>query len=89
MDNPDRIMKMASAFFESCVLFASSDLGVFSKLAELGEADAKTLSNALKLDHRAARLILDACVGLEFARKKWRDLSQYGGEYGISCTRIS
>ncbi len=69
MVNPDRIMKMASAFFESCVLFAASDLGLFAKLAELGEANAKALSNALKLDHRATRLILDACVGLELLEK--------------------
>jgi len=69
MDNPDRIMKMASAFFESCVLFASSDLGVFSKLAELGEADAKTLADSLKLDHRGTRLILDACVAIELLEK--------------------
>ena len=35
--DPNRIVDMASAFYESCVLFAASDLGIFGKLAELGE----------------------------------------------------
>ncbi len=70
MVNPDRIVKMASAFFESCVLFAASDLGLFAKLAELKKADAKTLADSLKLDHRGTRLILDACVGLRLLKKR-------------------
>ncbi len=49
MVNPDHIVKMASAFYESCVLFSASDLGVFGKLAELGEANAETLADSLRV----------------------------------------
>ena len=40
--NPDRIIGMASAFYDSCVLFTASDLGVFAKLAEIGPSDGTT-----------------------------------------------
>jgi hypothetical protein len=40
MVDPRRIISMASAFYESGVLFAASDLGLFAKLSEVGEADA-------------------------------------------------
>ena len=60
---------MASAFYDSCILFTASDLGVFAKLAEYGPADAVTLSTALKLDVRGARLLLDACVALDLLQK--------------------
>jgi len=69
MLKPDRIIGMASAFYESCILFAASDLGVFARLAEIGPADAQTLASALKLDERGARLLLDACVAVELLRK--------------------
>lgn len=69
MLNPDRIIGMASAFYDSCALFTASDLGVFAKLAELGSADAATLAAALGLDARGARLLLDACVALELLDK--------------------
>lgn len=68
--NPARLVEMASAFYESSVLFAASDLGVFAKLAELGEADARTISGACGLDPRGARLLLDACVALELLIKR-------------------
>ena len=69
MPKPERIVGMASAFYESCVLFAASDLGVFAKLAELGKADARTLASALKLDERGARLLLDACTAVGLLKK--------------------
>lgn len=69
MHTPDRIIDMASAFYDSCVLFAASDLGVFAKLAEQGAADADTLASALRLDARGARLLLDACVALKLLDK--------------------
>jgi len=69
MINPARIISMASAFYDSCVLFSASDLGVFAKLAELGSADAVTLSSALQLDLRGARLLLDACAALDLLKK--------------------
>jgi SAM-dependent methyltransferase len=66
---PMRIMDMASAFYESCVLFSSSDLGIFRALAELGETDAITIANACRLDLRGTRLLLDACVALGLLSK--------------------
>jgi ubiquinone/menaquinone biosynthesis C-methylase UbiE len=62
--NPARLVEMASAFYESCVLFAASDLGIFAELAELGDAEAETLAEACRLNLRGARLLLDACVAL-------------------------
>ena len=69
MLNPNRIIDMTNAFYDSCVLFTASDLGVFAKLGEIGEADAQTLASVLHLDLRGARLLLDACVALELLRK--------------------
>lgn len=70
MVNPERIIGMASAFYDSCVLFAAADLGIFAKLAETGRpADAATLASALGLDERGARLLLDACVALDLLKK--------------------
>ena len=67
---PDRIMKLASAFYDSCVLFTASDLGIFRQLAESGSADAAEVAAALELDPRATRLLLDACVALELLIKQ-------------------
>ncbi len=67
---PDRIMKLASAFYDSCVLFTASDLGIFEQLAACGSADADALAVALQLDTRATRLLLDACVALELLVKE-------------------
>jgi SAM-dependent methyltransferase len=67
--NPGRIVEMASAFYESSVLFAASDLGIFGKLAELGEADADAVAAACGLDGRGARLLLDACAALGLLQK--------------------
>ncbi len=68
--NPQRITEMASAFYESCVLFTASDLGIFGKLAELGSADEKTIAAACNLDVRGARLFLDACVAVGLLSKE-------------------
>lgn len=62
--NPKRIIDMASAFYDSCILFTASDLGIFEKLAELGNANTDTLSKELKLSPRGTRLIMDACVAI-------------------------
>lgn len=70
MLKPDRIVGMASAFYESAVLFAASDLGIFGKLAELGQADARSLASALKYDERATQILLDACVAVELLQKE-------------------
>lgn len=72
--DPGRIIGMASAFYESSVLFAASDLGVFGKLSERGCVDAETLAPELQADVRGLRLLLDACVALGLLEKQ-------GGQY--------
>jgi ubiquinone/menaquinone biosynthesis C-methylase UbiE len=67
--NPRRITEMASAFYESCVLFTASDFDIFGKLAELGPADEKTIAAACRLDVRGARLLLDACTAVGLLSK--------------------
>jgi ubiquinone/menaquinone biosynthesis C-methylase UbiE len=69
MMKPDRIVEMASLFYESCVLFTASDLGIFAELSEAGPCDVLTIASALDLDERGARLLLDACVALELLTK--------------------
>lgn len=69
MIKPDGIIDMASAFYESCILFTASDLGVFAKLAELGKADVQTLARELEIDERGGRLLLDACTTLDLLEK--------------------
>ena len=70
MIKPDRIIGMTSSFFDSCVLFAASDLGVFAGLAGSGPMDSASLAAALGLDQRGTRLLLDACVALELLKKE-------------------
>lgn len=72
--NPNRIVDMASAFYESAVLFAASDLGVFKTLAGVGQADLETLVGACGLDRRGGRILLDACVAIGLLEKE-------GGRY--------
>jgi len=62
-------MDMASAFYESCVLFAASDLGIFAALAERGASDKSAIAEVCGLDPRVARLLLDACVALDLLTK--------------------
>jgi SAM-dependent methyltransferase len=67
--DPSGIVELASAFYGSCVLFTSSDLGIFAKLAELGSATAAAVAGALATDVRATTLLLDACVALGLLAK--------------------
>lgn len=67
--DPSRIVNMASAFYESCVLFTASDLGVIQKLAALGEADLETAVSACGLDRRGGRILLDACAAIGLLEK--------------------
>jgi len=67
--NPGRIIDLASAFYDSCILFAATDLGVFKKLAELGQATAGRIAEELKLDERGARLLMDGCVAIGLLAK--------------------
>ncbi len=70
MTDPSRIVRMASAFQESCLLFAASDLGVFKKLKELGQATGDQLATELGLNVRGARLLLDACTAIGLLNKE-------------------
>ena len=68
--NPSRIMDMSSAFQDSAILFAASDLGIFGAVAKSGEAKAEDVAEALGLDARAATLIMDACVAVGLLQKE-------------------
>lgn len=68
--NPTRIIDIASAFYDSCALFAASDLGIFARLAELREADAAQIASSCNLDERGACLLLNACTALELLIKE-------------------
>ncbi|MBI3470906.1 MAG: methyltransferase domain-containing protein [Candidatus Solibacter usitatus] len=70
MPDPTRIIGMANAFFDSCLLFAACDLGVFGRLDAMGGADSDALAAALELDPRAARILLDACVSTGLLEKE-------------------
>lgn len=67
--NPTLITDMASAFYDSCVLFTASDAGLFKALAEQPHATADELAERCGLHPRGARLLLDACVALNLLKK--------------------
>lgn len=67
--SPSRIINMASAFYDSSVLFAASDLGVFRFLAENPGSGADRIAAGLNLDDRGANLLLDACTALGLLAK--------------------
>ncbi len=66
---PDVIINTANAFYDSCVLFTASDLGIFASLAAKPNQDVVSLAVTCKLDQRGARLLLDACVALGLLAK--------------------
>jgi 3-hydroxy-5-methyl-1-naphthoate 3-O-methyltransferase len=68
--NPSRIMDMASAFQDSAILFAASDLGIFGAVAKSAESTAADVAGAVGLDERAATLIMDACVAVGLLQKE-------------------
>ncbi len=68
-NSPDRIIEMASAFYDSCVLFTATDLGVFTLLDRQPGLTSREVARELQLDHRAARLLLDGCVALKLLGK--------------------
>lgn len=70
MADPSRIVEIACAFYDSCVLFAACDVGVFAALAGRGPSDGPALAGELGLDERAARLLLDACVAVGLLEKE-------------------
>ncbi|MFW5871239.1 MAG: methyltransferase [Verrucomicrobiota bacterium] len=67
--NPQRIINMASSFYESCVLFTASDLGIFKTLSETARP-ASMVAEASGLDERGTTLLLNACTALGLLEKK-------------------
>jgi len=62
-------MSMASAFYDSQILFAASDLGIFRTVANHPDSDCDAIAASCNLDPRATRLLLDACVALDLLSK--------------------
>ncbi len=71
--DPAKIMQMANAFHESCVLFAALDLDIFSLLEEFGQADAGQIADASHASPRGIRLLLDGCAAIGLVKKDARD----------------
>ena len=61
---PDRIVQMASAYYESATLFAALEAGIFTCLQELDGATAEAVAARGQLSPRGTRLLLDACTAL-------------------------
>ena len=70
MQRPDRIIQIATAFYESCILLTACELNVFGKIAELSRADVRRLAVELELNERGLRLLLDACVAIGLLEKQ-------------------
>ncbi len=68
--DPSRILELTSAFYDSCVLFSASDLGVFAYLAEKGCGDSESVAAGCGLSGRGCRLLLDGCVALGLLEKE-------------------
>jgi ubiquinone/menaquinone biosynthesis C-methylase UbiE len=67
--NPKYIVDMASAFYDSCILFTASDLGVFDSIKRNNGATVESISADCNLDLRGARLLLDGCTALKLTDK--------------------
>ena len=67
--NPNKILDLTNAFFDSCVLFAASDAGIFAALDRLGQADCGAITVELGLDEHGARLLLDGAVAVGLLTK--------------------
>lgn len=66
---PARIVDMASAFYDSCVLFSASDLGIFDCINKNPDTSVETIAKGCGLDLRGARILLDGCVALKLLSK--------------------
>lgn len=73
--DPKRIMDLSCAYYDSCVLFAANDLGVFAALDKLSSADAPTLARELSADERGLTLLLNAAVAAGLLVKTGEDFS--------------
>lgn len=66
---PERIVQMASAFYESATLFAAIEAGVFACLHERADATAGEVAVRCQSSPRGMRLLLDACAALGLLTK--------------------
>jgi len=66
---PDRIVQMASAYYESATLFAAIETGVFACLHDAHDATAADVAARCHLSPRGVCLLLDACVALGLLAK--------------------
>lgn len=62
--SPDRIVQMASAFYESATLFAALDAGLFAHLQQAPAGTADEVAAGCRASPRGIRLLLDACTAL-------------------------
>lgn len=67
--NPKHIIDMASAFYNSCVLFTASDLGIFDCLKNTDGSTVETIAEECNLNLRGTRLLLDGCAALNLITK--------------------
>lgn len=81
--SPQRIMATASAFYDSCILFTASDLGIFARVSEHERADAAAIADMCGLD----RAVLPS---LNLAgREKLLDVGGGPGTYSMLIARRS
>lgn len=79
--DPSRIVAMATLFYDSAVLFAAIDAGVFGALAQVKEGTAAAVAAQAGLDLRGATLLLDGCVAvglLEKSGELYRNTAESG-----------
>lgn len=64
------IVALASAFYDSAVLFSALDNKIFEKIEKAGgEATLKQLAEATQNSERGLRLLLDGCVAIGILKK--------------------
>ena len=69
LPNPQRIMQLATGYWDSAALLAANELEIFGALAN-GARTAAQIANAGNLNLRAAAMLLDACAGLGLLTKQ-------------------
>lgn len=68
--NPQKILDLANAFYQSQTLFCAADFGVFTKIAKANGITVYDLADELKISRRGCRLLLNACVACGLLTKE-------------------
>ncbi|MBO7223619.1 MAG: hypothetical protein J6V70_05755, partial [Kiritimatiellae bacterium] len=64
------IVALASAFYDSAVLFSALDNKIFEEIEKAGgSANLQTLAEATQNSERGLRLLLDGCVAIGILKK--------------------